>query len=179
MTCLRTACRAALLAWLAAFIVSRFPETAGLAGPAMLIAAGLTMLAILHVLFFAARQAGPAKAGQPGNFEQRSVGARDFTDSGPEPRPLAGRRRVLQLFLQGCATAALAALVLPGRARAACGDCARQFGSGYHDCITNYCGTQGQVCCPPGFPYLNHCDCQCYDTTNFDCNSYSNCLYCG
>ncbi len=162
--CLRVACRAALLAWMAVIAASYFPETAGLADPVRLLAAGLTVLAVLHVLFFAARQVQPAKAGRPGTRL--------------EPEIHTARRRVLQLFLKGCATAAFAVLVLPRSARAACGDCAAQFGSGYHDCITNFCGTQGQVCCPPGFPYLNHCDCECYDTTNFNCNSYSNCLYC-
>jgi hypothetical protein len=45
-------------------------------------------------------------------------------------------------------------------------------------CMTYFCGGTDQnpyVCCPPGFPYLNHCDCKCYETTNFDCGSYSKC----
>ncbi len=45
-------------------------------------------------------------------------------------------------------------------------------------CMTYFCGGTDRnpyVCCPPGFPYLNHCDCRCYDTTDFDCGSYSKC----
>ena len=178
LKCLRVACRAALLAWLAMVVLSNFPEAAGLANPAMLLAAGLTILAVLHVVFFAARQVKPVKSGQSEVFEFPPALRPGRSDCNLEPGNLADRRQILQLFLKGCATAAFAVLVLPRPARAACGDCAEQFGSGYHDCITNFCGTQGQVCCPPGFPYLNHCDCQCYETTNFNCNSYSNCLYC-
>jgi hypothetical protein len=45
-------------------------------------------------------------------------------------------------------------------------------------CMTYFCGGTDKnpyVCCPPGAPYLNHCDCQCYPTTDFDCGSYSQC----
>jgi hypothetical protein len=31
------------------------------------------------------------------------------------------------------------------------------------------------VCCPKGLPYLNHCDCKCYATSDFDCHSFSRC----
>lgn len=31
------------------------------------------------------------------------------------------------------------------------------------------------VCCPKGLPYLNHCDCKCYTTSDFDCHSFSRC----
>ena len=48
---------------------------------------------------------------------------------------------------------------------------------GQHTCITTGCGVMsGQVyCCPQGYRYLNHCDCQCYNSTDFDCNSYTRC----
>lgn len=42
-------------------------------------------------------------------------------------------------------------------------------------CRTNYCGCNGCCCCPRGYPYLNHCDCNCYDGTDFDCRSFSKC----
>lgn len=60
---------------------------------------------------------------------------------------------------------------------AAGGQCAAEYGEGWYDCITNFCNTEGLFCCPPGHPYLNHCDCQCYESSDFDCKSYSNCRY--
>ncbi|MBU4501589.1 MAG: hypothetical protein KKA79_03290 [Nanoarchaeota archaeon] len=41
-------------------------------------------------------------------------------------------------------------------------------------CITYFCNTDGIYCCPPGFPYLNHHDCLCYQEPP-DVNSYSQC----
>jgi len=49
---------------------------------------------------------------------------------------------------------------------------------GQHTCITYNCGgtSERSVCCPWGFRYLNHCDCQCYSSSDqIDCNSYSQC----
>ena len=45
-------------------------------------------------------------------------------------------------------------------------------------CMTYFCGGGTgcpYVCCPKGLSYLNHCDCKCYATSNFDCHSYSHC----
>jgi hypothetical protein len=45
-------------------------------------------------------------------------------------------------------------------------------------CMTFFCGGSTgcpYVCCPRGAPYLNHCDCNCYSTSEFDCGSYSHC----
>lgn len=146
----------------------------------VLAAAGLTLLALAHVLMFAARRVTAARnAGQEVAINGGGIGR------APIPvlfgRKLAApitRRDALWIFARGAAAAAMA--LLPMRvAMAACGDCAAQFGGGWYDCITNFCNTQGQVCCPPGYPYLNHCDCTCYDGTSFDCGSYSNCNYCG
>lgn len=42
--------------------------------------------------------------------------------------------------------------------------------------MTYFCGGGTgcpYVCCPKGLPYLNHCDCKCYATADFDCHSYS------
>lgn len=44
--------------------------------------------------------------------------------------------------------------------------------------LTYFCGGGSNwpyVCCPKGAPYLNHCDCQCYNASDFDCKSYSKC----
>jgi len=45
-------------------------------------------------------------------------------------------------------------------------------------CMTYFCGGSTgcpYVCCPRGLPYLNHCDCKCYSSSEFECKSYSKC----
>lgn len=45
-------------------------------------------------------------------------------------------------------------------------------------CFTYFCGGatgRPYVCCPKGAPYLNHCDCKCYSSSDFECKSYSKC----
>lgn len=68
----------------------------------------------------------------------------------------------------------------------ATGGTCKEHGAGWYDCVTNFCNTQGLICCPPGHPYLNHCDCKCYQSNDFsgaeteqgrNCQSYSNCNY--
>lgn len=44
--------------------------------------------------------------------------------------------------------------------------------------MTYFCGGGSEwpyVCCPKEAPYLNHCDCKCYSSSEFDCKSYSHC----
>lgn len=53
-----------------------------------------------------------------------------------------------------------------------------EFCPGNLVCMTNFCGGGmgcPYVCCPKGLPYLNHCDCKCYENSDFDCHSYSYC----
>ena len=53
-----------------------------------------------------------------------------------------------------------------------------EFCPGNLVCMTNFCGGGmgcPYVCCPNGLPYLNHCDCKCYENSNSDCHSYSYC----
>jgi len=53
-----------------------------------------------------------------------------------------------------------------------------EFCPGNLVCMTNFCGGGmgcPYVCCPRGLPYLNHCDCKCYENRDFDCHSYSYC----
>ena len=53
-----------------------------------------------------------------------------------------------------------------------------EFCPGNLVCMTNFCGGGmgcPYVCCPRGLPYLNHCDCKCYATRDFDCHSNSYC----
>ncbi len=53
-----------------------------------------------------------------------------------------------------------------------------EFCPGNLVCMTNFCGGGmgcPYVCCPKGLPYLNHCNCKCYATSDFECHSYSYC----
>lgn len=53
-----------------------------------------------------------------------------------------------------------------------------EFCPGNLVCMTNFCGGGmgcPYVCCPKGLPHLNHCDCKCYATPDFDCHSRSYC----
>lgn len=54
---------------------------------------------------------------------------------------------------------------------------AQQTCPGQHTCITTACGVMSDqvYCCPMGYRYLNHCDCNCYTSTDFNCNSYTRC----
>jgi len=50
--------------------------------------------------------------------------------------------------------------------------------SGALTAFTYFCGGGSEwpyVCCQKGAPYLNHCDCQCYSSSDFECKSYSYC----
>lgn len=162
--CMRIAVRAAIASWaaLATAHLSALPVWLG--NLTFLAATALTALALLHIAFFAYRRIGTLQVA-----DQSAEGA----------SVAAGRRAFMRAFAVGVLAAAAATVPFARRALAACGDCAAQFGAGYYDCITNFCNTMGQTCCPPGYPYLNHCDCQCYDTTNMNCGSYSNCNWCG
>lgn len=174
--CMRQSAQAMLAAWAALLGLALVPAERSLLAAAALAAAGFTALWLLHVAVFAvhwlARSRARSAAGRP-LPQWASVAPAQVPALA---RPLT-RRRLIGVFLAGLAAGA--AVSFPRLARAACGDCAAAYGSGWLDCITNFCGTEGQVCCPPGYPYLNHCDCQCYDTTDMDCGSYSDCNYCG
>jgi hypothetical protein len=177
-SCMRLAVRAAMIAWLTLLVISLTLANEAVWYSALALATGLTALCAAHILAFGAHRVVMAKAGRTG-VRQINIGQSGPANSPRKPLQLPYTRRdTLLLFLGGVAAATLASLAASRPAMASCGDCSNQFGSGYHDCITNFCNNQGQTCCPPGYPYLNHCDCLCYDTTEMDCNSYSNCLYC-
>jgi len=46
-------------------------------------------------------------------------------------------------------------------------------------CITTACGMtpSESLCCPQDYPYLNHCNCMCYESTDFACGGYSACQH--
>jgi hypothetical protein len=46
-------------------------------------------------------------------------------------------------------------------------------------CITTACGmtSSESLCCPKDYPYLNHCNCMCYESTDFACGGYSACQH--
>ncbi|MCK7612618.1 hypothetical protein [Roseibium sediminicola] len=144
----------------------------GLAGLA------LAFLSLAHIMSYALRRTRMVARAATGRIVP--VGDHAVLPI-PARASVAGlsRRRMMTLICHYAGLAAMASIGLPTRARADCGDCAATYGSGYLDCITYYCNDIGQTCCPPGYPYLNHCDCTCYDGTGFDCGSYSNCNYCG
>lgn len=181
-TCMRIAFRSAVCAWaLTAGLSLAAPGPLAVALAACL-AGLLTTNALLHLIAYAVRQtrgaSGIARAVPPVIGGRRAVPAL-ASRSARFPRAPLSRRDLIRVFVASAASAAAAMLALPRGARAACGDCAAQNGAGWYDCITNFCNNVGQACCPPGYPYLNHCDCQCYDGTSFDCGSYSGCQYCG
>ncbi len=130
-------------------------------------AACLTALWFLHLVTFAARR---VELAAPADGRMLAVAGVPSVDPAR-----ATRRHALRLFTGGLAAAALLSIVMPRNAVAqSCTQC-----PGYrYVCITTSCTTSGVYCCPEGHPYLNHCDCLCYDSTNFNCNSYSNCNYC-
>ncbi len=176
--CMRSAFRWALAAWLLAglALVANFGSVAFWVALAAL---ALSLLTLAHIGVFSLRHASAMYRREKGELVR--LGAHGVL---PVPRkdrqsPVVTRRKMIGLVAKYAGVAAAAAVGLPHRAEASCGDCASIYGAGYYDCITHFCNNVGQYCCPPGFPYLNHCDCGCYDVTSFDCNSYSNCLYCG
>ena len=48
-----------------------------------------------------------------------------------------------------------------------------------NQCNTTACGVSSteSLCCPAEYPYLNHCDCMCYESTDFACGGYSACQH--
>jgi len=135
---------------------------------AIVAAFGLSAVWVLHAVTFAVRTVAlTAQAGTP------AVAA-----AGASPvAVVATRRHALRIFTSGLGTAAMLSLMMP-RGAVAQSPCDRCPGYRY-TCITTQCTTTGIYCCPDGHPYLNHCDCLCYDSTGFNCSSYSNCNYCG
>ncbi len=177
--CIQFAIRSALAAWI--FIAALHWLSPGgiLEISGLLVAIILSINALAHVAGFSVRRVSAAiripnaVVSSHDGWVRVPVGAEQRIKHAPT------RREVVWMFVGTAAAAAMATLTLSRSAKAACGDCASTNGSGWYDCITYSCNNVGQACCPPGYPYLNHCDCQCYDGTNFDCSSYSNCNYCG
>ena len=174
--CMRLAMLCFVLSLIGYFTLTFAGAYPVLAGPLLVAAIATGALTTLHILVFAWR------FGLPSHHRAAIVPVK--TGKGPvAPVPVfqatLSRRDATRMFFRVAMLAALATLPLPKRARAACGDCAATYGGGWYDCITYFCNTQGQTGCPPGSPYLNHCDCLCYDTTDFNCGSYSACQYCG
>ncbi|MFQ5623468.1 MAG: hypothetical protein ACE5FS_08740 [Paracoccaceae bacterium] len=178
-TCMRLAFRVSVLGWSAVIFADWLGTGRGVFLATVMLAMLLTVHAAVHILVFAWRRS--TGGGMPGNPQTVKLGPhRALPIVRPRnPPERMSRRQVFRALLGNAAIAAAASAGLPRMARAACGDCAATFGAGYYDCITHFCNNVGQTCCPPGFPYLNHCDCICYDGTGFDCGSYSACQYCG
>lgn len=173
INCARTAFWFTLGVWAALVAVRFIIEDHVFVTVILLIAFGLTANTLIHLFMYSLRRATHASTGDVVTAADQLGHSTFVTQSANSTR-----RDFMQRFI-GATAAAMVLILLPRSAKAACGDCAAANGAGWHDCITYSCNNVGQACCPPGYPYLNHCDCQCYDGTNFDCGSYSNCNYCG
>ena len=174
--CMRQSLQLMLLSWTALAVAAFVPSDGTAFFVIAALAAGSTALWLLHILTFARRRLAARLRGAVDPVPVAKARAMPAVPPPTAGRSLA-RRDMLRVFLRGLLTAAAASLPLR-TASARCGDCARTFGAGTYDCITSFCNTIGQYCCPSGYPYLNHCDCECYNGTNFDCRSYSDCHYC-
>ncbi|WP_127112713.1 hypothetical protein [Shimia sediminis] len=176
--CMRFAFWGAVLGGLTTFLAVKYDFGLVLVSVLAILSMVLATTTLAHVVTFAVRHV----------WQMRRAAAGELVQIGPHavlpirtgrPEQQVSRRQLLGLVFKYGALASAVTLGLPTKSRAACGDCAAHYGAGHYDCITYFCNDQGHTCCPPGFPYLNHCDCICYDGNGFDCNSYSNCLYCG
>jgi hypothetical protein len=121
---------------------------------AAIVAAGLTLLWLVHLTVFAIRSVAPA----------RGPDARDSVAPIASGSGLA-RRAVLVRF----ASAFVAAALITGLGRRPA------FAAQWYECGGVYCG--GNACCPVSHPILNHCDCRCYRQSNDfnNCGSYNQC----
>ena len=178
-TCMRIAFWAASAGWGAVYLIAILDWPVVVIWAVLLPTALLSVMTALHILMFALNHSRNTIHAQQGEVVRIGPHAALPVAHEVAHSPQMTRREMIGVAVKFASLAMAACLGLPRRANAGCGDCAAYFGAGYYDCITYFCNTQGQTCCPPGFPYLNHCDCICYDGNGFDCNSYSNCLYCG
>lgn len=172
--CMRLALAVAVGSWVAFFIsLPLFPRD--LSDLLLAIALVATTNWLLHITFFTVRQALFSTSRVRSSDSEPASGDIPAIESESRMQSPTSRREALLTFAKSLLAAGVASVSLSLPAMARCGDC----GPGYHDCITNFCGTSGQVCCPRGYPYLSHCDCDCYSSPPSNCSSYSNCNYCG
>ena len=164
--CIRQAFRAALLAGclcVPALIFGWFFHSVVPVLVAISIAASLMALWLLHIIVFGVRAA------------RRSIRL-----SGPigsavakEVKSQQSKRAFLSVFAKSV-TAVTFATVIPSKMAYAYGNC---YDPGSYPCNTTFCVPQGadNACCPQASRFLNHCDCRCYESSNFDCGSYTYC----
>ena len=177
--CMRLVFWGSVLGWSGTALAYQFQVDQRVVLLVFLLSLSLTALTAAHILVFAWRHSlGIRRSGSEQVIKVGKHAALPMLKRNDPPVNMS-RRRLFKTLLRNTAVAAVASVGLPKMAVAACGDCAATYGYGYYDCITYFCNNQGQTCCPPGYPYLNHCDCTCYDGTDFNCGSYSACQYCG
>ena len=174
--CMQLVFRGAVLGWVSTIIAFQLQADSHVIIVLLLLTLLLTTLTASHIFVFALRHSRGKHLSDPDHIVKIGTHAALPVQTAETH---ISRRKMLRSLLKYAAVAAVACVGLPNKAAAACGDCAATYGGGYYDCITYYCNDMGQTCCPPGYPYLNHCDCTCYDGTDFGCNSYSACQYCG
>ncbi len=164
--CMRLSLQGAIVGWVAVAGVYQIQPDGWMWSVPLVLAVPFTVLWVSHIAAYAMRavrrEQGTQVEDQPKSpmFNDRGVG-------------VVTRRQALTLFVSGTVMGVLASLSISPAAFAVCnGRC----GSGTCECNTGRCGgNERYVCCPADAPYLNHCDCQCYASTNFDCGSYTDC----
>jgi hypothetical protein len=139
----------------------------------MLCAGALTVLWAAHIAAFTIRVVRNI-----GNIPKASGAGVPMVPTVKWLNVTTSRRQAVGILARSVAVGIVLSLPPTMRAFAAQnGKCAEANGPGWYDCITTSCTTTGLYCCPPGHPYLNLCDCLCYNESP-DCSvGYVNCNY--
>lgn len=163
--CMRLSLKAALVGWAAAAVAYQIQPDGWMRTVALVFAVPFTVLWVGHVTAFATRTLLRERGAQE-EGPRRHVPMIYDRRSGTSTR-----RHALTILASGAVLGVLASLPVPAFAYCNSDRCS----SGYCECRTNAC--QGGGCCPSNYPLLNLCDCQCYNSSDFDCSSYVNCNY--
>ena len=142
--CMRESFLAMVMAWTVcalSLIFGSFFNFGILSIASLALAGGLTALWLTHLLTYSVRTAGMPNQSMPGTAPLQST----------------TRRSVLGRFGRALAAVALST-ALPTFALAD-NPCPGQLTCGFTQCSSN-----GTTCCPNGYPWLNACNCQCYQT---------------
>lgn len=166
--CMRLSLQGALVGWVAVAGAYQVNPVGWIWSVPFVLAVPFTILWLGHIAAFATRE---VRRGRSTQVQPQNQGVpMTISDRGLRT---ANRRQALAIFVTGTVMGVLASLSVP---RAASAMCNGRCGSGTCECNTGRCGGSDRyVCCPSDAPYLNHCDCQCYASTGFNCSSYTDC----
>lgn len=160
--CMRQSFLAASASVCGAIVAAALVRTDSMIAMAIIgLAIAMSALWMIHIIVYGLRAAAYAR--RPGKKEAGQEKPRTFS-----------RRAIIGLFLKTVAGAALAT-ALPGLA-AAMGECPGKMNCGFSSCAQS-----GQAwCCPRGYPILNLCNCNCYQTVQgviqAGCNQTGSCF---